>query len=177
MPLLDVSPLWGESYIQMGVDGRAEHRSQGTPALFSSGIFRRPAYLVAENEKGAVGSFDRKLLERADHVAFRERFSQFHAQLEPVLAAADRDLVAAEKFALSLDRAAAAKSLAEAGKQMAALERRLPEASDAEGAAARWEIERVRDRIDRALAMTSRCRWAHRRTATNSSPAKNFPWT
>ena len=34
MPVMDVSPLWGESYIAMGADGRAFHRSQGTPALF-----------------------------------------------------------------------------------------------------------------------------------------------
>jgi LmbE family N-acetylglucosaminyl deacetylase len=151
MPLLNVSPLWGESYIQMGVDGRAEHRSQGTPALFSSGIFRRPTFLVAENEKAAAGSFDPHLLDQPV-TSLSSRFSQLHAQLEPVLAAVDRDLVAAEKFALSLDRSAAAKSLADAGAQVAALERSLPEAGDGEGASARWEIQGVRDRIDRALA-------------------------
>jgi len=152
MPLLDVSPLWGESYIQMGVDGRAAHRSQGTPALFSSGIFRRPQYLAAENEKGVVpNAFDAHVLNEPI-TALSGRFSKFRAQLEPVLAAVDRDLTAAQKFALALDRAAAAKSLAEAGKQVAALQGKLPQGNEGEAAAARWEIERLRERIDRALA-------------------------
>ncbi|MGD0964121.1 MAG: PIG-L family deacetylase [Candidatus Acidiferrales bacterium] len=153
MPLTEVSPLWGESYIQMGVDGRAAHRSQGTPALFSSGIFRRPQYLVGENEKGVVpNSFDPHVLNEPI-AALSGRFPRFRAQLEPVLAAVERDLTAAEKFAFDLDRAAAAKSLAEAGTQVAALEGKLPQqASDGEAASARWEIERLRERIDRALA-------------------------
>jgi LmbE family N-acetylglucosaminyl deacetylase len=153
MPLLDVSPLWGESYIQMGADGRAAHRSQGTPALFSSGIFRRPQFLVTENEKGVVGSgaFDAHLLNEPV-TALPGRFSQFRAQMEPALAAANRDLVAAEKFALELNRGEAAKSLAAAGTQVAALEQKISEAKGGEAAAARWEIAGVRERIDRALA-------------------------
>jgi len=152
MPLLDVSPLWGESYIQMGVDGRAAHRSQGTPALFSSGIFRRPQYLVGEDEKGVVpNSFDPHVL-NAPITSLSAWFPKLRAQLEPVLSAVDRDLTAAEKFALDLDRGAAAKSLAEAGEQVAALESKLPQPGDADAAAARWEIERLRERIDHALA-------------------------
>ncbi len=151
MPLTDVSPVWGESYIEMGMDGRAEHRSQGTPALFSSNFFRRPQYLVGEDAKGVVpNSFDPRVLDEPI-TALSGRFTKFRASLEPVLATVDRDLAAAGKSALNLDREAAAKSLADAGKQVAALEGKLPSASSGE-AAARWEITRLRERIDRALA-------------------------
>ena len=151
MPLLDVSPVWGESYIEMGIDGRAAHRSQGTPALFSSNVFRRPVYMVAENEKGVAGSFNIELLNEPI-TTLSERFLPLQAQLAPVLDSVNRDLAEAEKSALNLDRAAAAKSLAEAGREVAGLELKLPQATDGEGAAARWEIDRVREKIDGALA-------------------------
>ena len=46
MPVQDVSPLWGESYVEIGMDGRSSHRSQGTPALFSSNYFPTPGVHV-----------------------------------------------------------------------------------------------------------------------------------
>ena len=39
LPAGDISPLWGESYNELGAEGHQEHRSQGTPALFGSGFF------------------------------------------------------------------------------------------------------------------------------------------
>jgi LmbE family N-acetylglucosaminyl deacetylase len=151
MPVQDVSPLWGESYIEMGMDGRSAHRSQGTPALFSSNYFRRPVYVLAENEKGPVGAFDLKLLNEPLS-AIGEKFPHLESQLQPVLASTDQALAAAEKSALNLDRTAAAKSLAEAGKDIEGAQNKLPNTSDSEATAARWEIARVREKIDGALA-------------------------
>ena len=72
LPVNDISPLWGKSYVEMGMEGHAQHRSQGTPAFFGNPFFRRPVYLVAENEKGEVaGSFDAAPSGPAAHVACR----------------------------------------------------------------------------------------------------------
>ena len=150
MPVQDVSPVWGESYLEMGMDGRSAHRSQGTPALFSSNVFRRAVYLLAENDKGPLGAFDTKLLNEPLG-ALGERFPHLQAELLPALASADQALASAEKSALNLDRLAAAKSLAEAGKDIEGVQGKLLNAADAESAAARWEISRVRAKIDNAL--------------------------
>jgi LmbE family N-acetylglucosaminyl deacetylase len=148
----DVSPLWGESYTEIGTEGHAEHRSQGTPAFFGNAFFRRPVYLVRENDEGRdAGAFDVRLL--AEPIAsLAGRFSELDAQIRPAVASTERDLLAAGKFALQLDRVATAKSLAAAGKEIAGLEASLRTANDGEAAAARWEINRVHERIDRALA-------------------------
>jgi hypothetical protein len=62
IPVNSVSPLWGKSYVEIGMEGHAQHRSQGTPAFFGNAFFRRPIYLVRENSKGELGKFDAKLL-------------------------------------------------------------------------------------------------------------------
>ncbi len=152
LPVNDVSPLWGKSYSLIGMEGHAQHVSQGTPAFFGNPFFRRPIYLMTENEKGEAGdTFDTKLL--AEPItSLAARFPSLQALMAPGLASADQALAAAEKSALEADRAAAAKSLAEAGKAIAGLRAQINQQSGAEAAAALWEIDRVRDRIDRALA-------------------------
>lgn len=150
MPVQDVSPLWGQSYVEMGMNGRSAHRSQGTPALFSSNFFRRPVFMLAENDKGPAGAFDTRLLNEPLS-ALAERFPHLQSELQPALGSADQSLASAEKSALNLDRATAAKSLAEAGKEIARLESKLSGAGDAEAVAARWEIARERAKIDAAL--------------------------
>ena len=150
MPVQDISPLLGESYVEIGIDGRAAHRSQGTPALFSSNYLRRPVFMLAENDKGPTGAFDPKLLDEP-LTALGERFPHLQSELQPVLASADQALAAAEKSALNLDRAAAAKFLADAGKSMEGVGKTLANMTDDEAAAARWEIARERSKIDEAL--------------------------
>jgi hypothetical protein len=150
MPLQDVSPVWGESYVEIGMDGRAAHRSQGTPALFSSNYFRRPVFMVAENDKGPTGAFDTRLLNEPI-TSLGERFPRVQSQLQPVLTSADQALASAEKSVLNLDRTAAARSLAAAGKDIAGVQEKLSGANDAEASAARWEVARVRSKIDAAL--------------------------
>ena len=148
----DVSPLWGESYTEIGTEGHAEHRSQGTPAFFGNAFFRRPVYLVAENDEGGdAGTFDVKFL--AEPItSLAGRFPELDAQIKPAAASTERLLVAAGRSALELDRVATAKSLAAAGKEISSLEARLAIANGREAAAARWEVNRVHERIDDALA-------------------------
>ena len=91
-----------------------------------------------------------------------------------MLASADQALASAEKSALNLDRAAAAKSLAEAGKEIdgaagqaceAPATPKAPPLAGKSGACAKRSTPRSK--------MTSRFRSARKPTATNWSPAKN----
>jgi LmbE family N-acetylglucosaminyl deacetylase len=151
LPTNDVSPLWGKSYVEMGMEGHANHRSQGTPAFFGNAFFRRPVYLIRENEKGdPAGGFDAKLL--AEPIAtLASRLPSFQTLIAPALARADEQLAAARKSALTLDRPSAAKSLAEAGNAVAGLRQQISKRDGAEAAGAVWELDQLRKKIDRTL--------------------------
>ena len=151
LPTNDVSPLWGKSYVELGMEGHANHRSQGTPAFFGNSFFRRPVYLIRENEKGEpAGPFDAKLL--AEPIAtLAARFPNFQSLMAPALARTDDQLSTARKSALALDRPAAAKSLAEAGNAVAGLQDHISKTGGAESAGALWELDQLRKRIDVAL--------------------------
>ncbi len=151
LPVNEVSPLWGKSYVEIGMEGHAQHRSQGTPAFFGNAFFRRPIYLVKEDAKGLAGSFDVKLL--AEPLpSLGRRFPNLEQTLAPALASADQNLAAAAKSALDLDRTSAANSLAAAGKQIAALREQVAKQSGDDEKSALWEVDGVKSRIDLALA-------------------------
>ncbi len=151
IPVNDVSPLRGKSYTQMGMEGHANHRSQGTPAFFGNAFFRRPVYLVRENEKGeAAGPFDVKLL--AEPItALSNRFPKHEPEARSALEAVESALKMAEKDVLDLDRVAAAKALAKAAKELVALRRILIAQPSADDAAGLWELSRITDWINLAL--------------------------
>jgi LmbE family N-acetylglucosaminyl deacetylase len=152
IPVNDVSPLLGASYVDIGMEGHAQHRSQGTPGFFGNRFFRRPIYLIAENEKGQeTGPFDPKLLAQPI-TALAARFPDLQAVIEPVLASVGQDLNSARSSALKPDRAAAAKSLAEAGRQIASLRDAIAKRNGSDTAEALWEIDREHRAIDKALA-------------------------
>jgi LmbE family N-acetylglucosaminyl deacetylase len=48
VPIGDVSPLYGKSYREIGLDGFANHRTQGISAFLGSPFLRRPVGLVPE---------------------------------------------------------------------------------------------------------------------------------
>ena len=152
IPVNDVSPLLGQSYVDIGMEGHAQHRSQGTPAYFGNRFFRRPIYLVKENEKEEeAGPFDPKLL--AEPITtLADRFPDLQSIMQPALAAVEQDLDAARSSALKLDRAAAAQSLAEAGQKIESLRTEIAKRSGANTADALWEIDREHRSIDKALA-------------------------
>lgn len=152
LPVNDVSPLWGASYVDIGMQGHANHRSQGTPAFSGNPFFRRPIYLTGENQKGEeTGSFDRKLL--AEPItSLAARFPEFQSIMQPALASAEQQISAASKSALDLDRGAAAKSLEEAGQEMARLHDELAKNQTAGASDGAWEVDQVRDRLNNALA-------------------------
>jgi len=151
LPADEVSPLWGKTFVEMGMEGHAQHRSQGTPAFFGNSFFRRPVFLVGENEKGEAGKFDAQLL--AEPLAsLAARFPDLQATMAPALNTAEQELTAAAKSALAEDRASAAKSLAGAAKEIAGLREQLAKQTGDGAKAAVWELDAVRERIDLALA-------------------------
>src|SRR5271170_5299545 len=141
LPADQVSPLWGKTYVEMGMEGHAQHRSQGTPAFFGNAFFRRPVFLVMENEKGEAGKFDARLL--AEPLAsLAARFPELQATMAPALNTAEQELTSAAKSAQEQDRAAAAKSLADAAKEIAGLREQLAkQAGDEDAKAALWELD------------------------------------
>jgi LmbE family N-acetylglucosaminyl deacetylase len=152
LPVNDISPLWGESYVDMGMEGHAQHRSQGTPSFFGNPFFRRPIYLSRENEKGEeTGAFESKLL--AEPVsAIAARFPDLQSMMQRTLASVEQKLADASKSARELDRAAAGKSLAEAGQQIENLRNEVAKHSGASTAGALWELDYEHQAIDNALA-------------------------
>src|ERR1017187_7493091 len=141
LPVNDVSPVWGQSYVEMGMEGHAQHRSQGTPSFSGNPFFRRAPTLIVEHGQDG-GAFDAK--ELAESIgSLAGRFSQWQSSMAPALAAADQDLAAASKSALELDRAASAKSLAAAGMEIAGLRQKISSAGGEGSPAALWELDRV----------------------------------
>jgi len=150
LPVADVSPLWGKSYIEIGMEGHEQHRSQGTPSLFGNPFFRRPVYLITEHGQEAGGGFDPKLLAQPI-TSLAERFPQFQDALAPQLAAADKLLADAAKSALDLDRSQAANQLASAAKDIASLRNKLSASSGNDASDVLSELAGIQDRINAAL--------------------------
>jgi len=143
MPINDVSPLWGKSYVDMGMEGHAQHRSQGTPSFFGNPFFRRPVSLVRENEKGdPAGTFDIRLLASS---------LESLGEVSPYLSRTDSDLERARKEALELNRSGAAKSLADAAMVIAQLRGLVLSEHADTSAQILWELDRLREKIDLAL--------------------------
>jgi LmbE family N-acetylglucosaminyl deacetylase len=151
MPINDVSPLWGKSYVDMGMEGHAQHRSQGTPSFFGNPFFRRPVSLVRENEKGdPAGSFDVKLL--AESLAsLAEIFPSDREMLASSLNQTSAHLEAARGAALVLHRSDAAKDLAAAAKGIAKLREQVSKQNENGSPQLLWELERESEKIDLAL--------------------------
>ena len=150
LPENQVSPLWGESYSQIGADGHALHRSQGTPAYAGRSFYRDATFLIAESGGAKDGKFDSKLL--AEPItSLADRYPELRAAIAPRLAAADEQLALAEKQVLRLDRIAAAKSLASAGETIRSLQTEIAKTKDSAAASAFWELAQIRQRVDFAL--------------------------
>ena len=151
LPVNDVSPLWGKSYVEMGMEGHAQHRSQGTPSFSGNPFFRRPVTLIREQGQQSGDGFDVRLLAQP-LTSIAEQFPEMQAEMTPALGAVDKELESAAKLALETDRAAAAKSLAEAGKEIVALREKISTATSRQHFPAMWELDRLSDKINKALA-------------------------
>jgi LmbE family N-acetylglucosaminyl deacetylase len=151
LPINDVSPLWGKSYVDMGMEGHALHRSQGTPSFFGNPFFRRPVSLVREDEKGdPAGAFDAKLLAEP-LISLAEAFPPYREMLSKSLRQVDSNLEAARNTVLALHRSIAATSLADAAKEIGKLRDQVSKENQNGSAQLLWELDRMIEKIDLAL--------------------------
>jgi len=149
-----VSPLWGKSYNEIGVEGFINHRTQGVVGFRRSRFFRGTRGLVAvEGANFSAGKLDETL------VALTDRFPQFGDTLRPPLEKAETELAAAREAALQTAWNEATKHLAAAGREVADLQSALSaDHKPDEVADVMWELARVQQRIDAALAAAAALR-------------------
>ena len=144
VPSDEISPIWGKSYAEIGREGFLNHRTQGIAAFLGSPFLRRPIALVRPDGT----SFDPALLARRLPESVPN-----HPYHRGASEAADRSLSTAREAALRLDWAASAKALAAAGHKIDEAIKLHDPPSDCAEPRLRWDLERVREGIDAALAM------------------------
>jgi LmbE family N-acetylglucosaminyl deacetylase len=99
LPVDDVSPLYGKSWREIGIDAFSNHRSQGISAFLSSPFLRRPLALLPEDgSKLDPSSLSQNLLALA-----RPGGCDKNSKLCENLRLADEKLLEARKAALNLD--------------------------------------------------------------------------
>ncbi len=158
LPVDQISPLWGKTWREIGLDAFANHRSQGITSFIGSPFLRRPLVLILENG----GKFD-----AASLAVNLEQWSATVARTmcgSPpksgckvlVLADVDKKIAAARTAALALDSKNAMRQLAEAGNLLSG----VPPPDDANGFATytsdqAFDLKATKERLERALALVA----------------------
>src|SRR4029077_13367673 len=97
-PLGDISPLYGKSWREIGLDAFANHRTQGITGFLSSPFLRRPIALKREDGAELDPAFLAQRLGALD-----EDYEVGNMGVDPLMRAVDGALVAARDAALRLD--------------------------------------------------------------------------
>jgi LmbE family N-acetylglucosaminyl deacetylase len=159
LPLDEVSPLWGKTWREIGIDAFANHRTQGISAFLGSSFLRRPISLVPENgAKVEIAALAKPLHALAGDATSDAPDSSCAngAFFCPVLRQAEDDLAKARQAALNLEWQKASASLAAAAQKITSL---YPGGSHA----AHWvagdphlaELHLAQRRVDRALTLAA----------------------
>jgi LmbE family N-acetylglucosaminyl deacetylase len=151
LPLDGISPLYGKSWREMGIDAFANHRTQGITGFLGSPFLRRPIALKREDG----GELDPALLAQTLG-PLDEDYEVGDMGADPLMRAVDAALVAARDAALRLDWKTAADSLVAAGKKIDEVPK--PSASSqipAPVVSLVRNLGRKREKIDRALALVA----------------------
>lgn len=143
LPLDEISPLWGKSYRGLGLEGFANHRTQGVAAFLGSPFLRRPISLVTADSA------------KLDPARLAEPLAALTLNGQPVmpLEGADRALRQARSAALGMEWAEVVRDLVVAGKLIA--ERQGQVGRQAANQAAAGELDAERRKIDAALALAT----------------------
>src|SRR3981081_3733259 len=151
LPLDDVSPLYGKSWREIGLDAFANHHTQGITGFLNSPFLRRPITLKREDG----GDFDPASLSEPLG-PLDEDFEVGNKGVDPLMRSVDASLVAARDAALRLDYKTSADSLIAAGKKLdqipvPSLSSQLP----APMASLVQSVRRKRDKINAALVLVA----------------------
>jgi LmbE family N-acetylglucosaminyl deacetylase len=149
IPTDDISPTWGYSYRQIGIDARAIHRSQGTPGAQNAGPFFLRGNFTLIRADG--GKFDAGVLARGLS-AIADEFPAFSAALRPPLESAEKSVEEARHAALLFDFRGAARALGSAGRQVQSAQEKLNGQDARQVAHVKRELAAIKERIDAALA-------------------------
>lgn len=117
LPLDEVSPLYGKSWRQIGIDAFANHRTQGIAGFLNSPFVRRNLALIREDGK----PFDPATLAVPLTELFGDRNGKTcleHSDWCEKVRTADGDLGEARASVLRLDFASATKQIADAQKAL-----------------------------------------------------------
>jgi LmbE family N-acetylglucosaminyl deacetylase len=174
LPANDVSPVWGESYSEIGRAGFANQRSQGVVAFMNSAFLRRPSSV----QRTDGGNLDMSMIAKPI-TSLAGRFPDFRPILQTGLAEVDAALVRARAAALVLDWPRAAKELANAGKNIEHMKNNLAvtegiATQNRPAAGIEYELERERARIDRALTIAAGVRMIAQADRANLVAGESF---
>jgi hypothetical protein len=149
LPLDEISPLYGKSWREMGIDAFSNHRSQGITGFLGSPFLRRPIALKREDGGDLNPATLAEPLGPLD-----EDYEVGNMGVDPLMRSVDAALVAARDAALRLDWKAAAASLVAAGKKLDEVPKLNPAANNPEPLVSlARSTERKREKIDAALAL------------------------
>jgi LmbE family N-acetylglucosaminyl deacetylase len=145
LPVDDISPLWGKSWRDIGLDAFSNHRSQGITGFLNSPFLRRPLVLIRED--GA--KLDPAILARDLH----DLGGPPDAKLEIALAlrGVETEIGRARAASLSLNWQDASRNMAAAAKKLAAASQSV--GSTAPSSSVSFELSSAQHRIDHALSL------------------------
>jgi LmbE family N-acetylglucosaminyl deacetylase len=146
IPVSEISPLWGKSWGEIGVEGYLNHRTQGVGGVRSSPFFRRPVTLVAVD-----GAKLDALLLAAPLTSLAGRFAGLEDLLLQGLKDVDDSLGKAEKAAQKVDWTEVALHLSRAGRDLHALQRDVQKQESKIVERAIKELEEIEVRIKAAM--------------------------
>jgi LmbE family N-acetylglucosaminyl deacetylase len=151
VPLDDVSPLYGKSWREIGMDAFANHHTQGITGFLNSPFLRRPVTLKREDG----GNFDPASLNEPLG-PLDEDFEAGNRGVDPLMRSVDASLIAAREAALHLDFKSSVDSLVAAAKKLDQVP--LPAVSSQVPppvASLVQSIRRKRGKINTALALVA----------------------
>jgi LmbE family N-acetylglucosaminyl deacetylase len=155
LPLDDVSPLWGKTWREIGIDAFANHRTQGISGVLGSPFLHRPIALISENGE----KIDSAMFAQPLHTLGGDAAENGCAQSSffcPVLEHAEEHLAKAREDALSLRWQQSTSEIAQAAKEITSL---YPGGSHAAhlvaGDPRLIDLYSAQHRVDRALALAA----------------------
>jgi LmbE family N-acetylglucosaminyl deacetylase len=157
LPLDDVSPLWGKTWREIGLDAFVNHRTQGISAFINSPFLRRPIALKREDGQ----KFDHDILSRSlDELATIPTANGCSSpdNLPAVLKKVGDAFGEARAESLSLNWREASTSLARAGMAFRSLHpegKKPPMCSPSNPFLFLDAIEDAQERIDRAVQLAA----------------------
>jgi LmbE family N-acetylglucosaminyl deacetylase len=146
LPLDEVSPLWGKSWRQIGLEAFLNHQTQGIPGVLNSPFWRRPIALKREDGE----TFDPLILSEP-----LPRFWTVLPMHNEVFRRVDELLQIGRDQALKLDWISAERTIATAAREIEKECRTLSDPSDSAEQLLRTEIEPTVNRIQTALTLVA----------------------